>query len=312
MISSSVFVFLLKTCFSAGDEENKLLHEILKKIGAVEETLRGEMRVLSNDIRGEMTVLRNAVEDLVSSKDFERKQIDVMKKTSSFLQFTPGGEFATSHAVYLDGHVAVVFTPHMLVKVEDRPTDAIIHDNYDIGLRKTCPEVSSAINITQVAEGRLGDDVVVYGFGQVAQFWRGQIARERHDSSSCSQTYKPWARETTVCGNEIRAFGGQHEGLSGAPTLSRCGYIGIPHAVFTNHSAFSLIIPSSVLRSFVRKHLTELKSINECGKVAILDPPMDKNAMLSASFRLILQSQACVRSAPWMSLLHRRDKTAPL
>ena len=210
-------------------------------------------------------------------------QIDALKAVASHIIFQ-NGHMATGHSLYLDGRLAFIITPHTnLTSNLPNLTDGryFFHPNYDLALVVGCPSSGQrALNITQLSATRLGDKVVAYGFGIDANFWRGTVAK-LNDGIECSETYVPWSGNTTKCPDEIVVHGSdQHPGQSGAPCLTHCGYTGVAHATHDSpyNSKYALIVPATAVRAFMLKHLDNLTRIEECERLGIINPPVDKNA----------------------------------
>jgi len=190
--------------------------------------------------------------------------------------------FGTRHAVVYEGRVATLFTPHSncLNSHEFSPTNHgnfILHPFFDLAIDTHCLPTPSALDLTSVFVPSLGDEIIAFGFGVTANVWQGLVAGFTRDWI-CSSPATHWnSTLTRVCDGEIVAQGHQHEGMSGAPVLNGCGYVGMAHAVNSKVNAitaiFAYIIPAS-LSSLTSSRSTTADSSRLCQRRGRRTKPM--------------------------------------
>ena len=191
------------------------------------------------------------------------------------------------HALLIHGKVATIFTPHAKMSPKDidknpELTNVLLHPEFDFAILPICPPsalISVALNVSEYAIPALGDERIVYGHGASASVWTGIVSRVANFENfvNCSITpAQHWSGVTRICAGELIAQGHQHEGMSGAPVLNGCGYVGTAHAaVMPDESKlanFAAITPAAVIFDFIYLHSDKLPTLATCGLHAEAPP----------------------------------------
>jgi hypothetical protein len=101
----------------------------------------------------------------------------------------------------------------------------------------SCPDPGThALNITFVPDIRLGDDVILYEMGDIANVWKGVLSGHRDNGIADCGLSTPWYPNCSICNGEYLIQIHQHEGLSVSPVLNGCGFVGMAHAYPTTSS----------------------------------------------------------------------------
>ena len=224
--------------------------------------------------------------DLSKNHFFNRIRIEVLQNVSESFEHCRSSNgslmhFGTRHAVVYEGRVATLFTPHSncLNSHKFSPTNHgnfILHPFFDLAIDTHCQPTPSALDLTSVFVPSLGDEIIAFGFGVTAKVWQGLVAGFTRDWNCSSQATHWNSTLTRVCSGEIIAQGHQHEGMSGAPVLNGCGYVGMAHAVNSKVNAitaiFAYIIPASVIIEFIKEHHSRLPTLENCSQSAVAPP----------------------------------------
>ena len=177
-----------------------------------------------------------------------------------------------------------MFTPHSdcLNSHAFSPTNNgkyILHPTLDLAIDLRCLPTSStpsALDISSVFVPSLGDEIIAFGFGETAFVWQGLVAAFLSKNVVCSSKATHWNSSTRVCSGEVVAQGHQHAGMSGAPVLNGCGYVGMAHAVSAKANVsgaiFAYIIPASYIIDFMEQHHSQLPTLAACGQSAVAPP----------------------------------------
>jgi hypothetical protein len=218
---------------------------------------------------------------------YSRRRVSTLKKSVGSAELTVGDkkvQFGTSHALLRKGKVATIFSPHLNLSAVGifLIPHVLPHPRFDFAILTICPSasISSALNVSAYAIPELGDELIVYGHGDSASVWTGIVSREATSPSfvNCSVTpAQQWSGVTRICAGELIAQGHQHEGLSGAPVLNGCGYVGTAHAaVVPDRSTLENsagIIPASFIFDFIDEHIDKLPTLDGC-KLQAEAPPV--------------------------------------
>ena len=148
---------------------------------------------------------------------------------------------------------------------------------YDLALDTTCdPNSHFALDISHIATPQLGDELIAFGYGNDAHVWQGTVSLFESHMDCSAHPAMHWTGETRVCNGEIMAQGHQHEGMSRAPVLNGCGYIGMAHCARKPSSSqlanFAGIIPAAAIQAFIEKHLSKLHTLEVCKKSDVSAP----------------------------------------
>ncbi len=159
-----------------------------------------------------------------------------------------------------------MFTPHFNCSgYSPYPNDIIVHEKLDLAIIPFCPEAEQtrAINITKAPDIRLGDDVVLYGHGEIAHVWKGVLSG--YSKGKCGLA-TPWYGNGSNCEGEFLVQSYQHNGLSGSPVSNGCGLIGMAHAFPSSSSGaiFAAVIGVKFIREMMSKFYHRLSNIEDC------------------------------------------------
>jgi chaperonin cofactor prefoldin len=231
---------------------------------------------LSTQIGDLKTYFTTAFSD---SHFFNRNRVEMMQNVSEQFVFCPKNS-GTRHTVVYDGRVATVFTPHLdcLNSHAFSPTNNgnyILDDMYDLAIDIRCSNTSAALDISSVYEPSLGDEIITFGYGDTALVWQGVVSARV--KNKCVSPAIHWGNGTVrFCSGEIVAQGHQHAGMSGAPVLNGCGYVGVAHAVNDKTNApdanFAVIVPAYDVIRLIKKNLGRLPTLADCGQTALAPP----------------------------------------
>ena len=203
----------------------------------------------------------------------------MMQMVTEKFDFCPKNS-GTRHTVVYKGKVATVFTPHAdcLNSHAFSPTNNgnyILDDIFDLAIDIRCSNTSAALDISSVYEPSLGDEIITFGYGDTALVWQGVVSARV--KNKCVSPAMHWGNGTVrFCSGEIIAQGHQHAGMSGAPVLNGCGYVGVAHAVNDKTNApdanFAVIIPAYAVTRLIKKNLDRLPTLADCGQTALAPP----------------------------------------
>ncbi len=189
----------------------------------------------------------------------------------------------TRHAVFYRGKVTELFSPHLecnstISNIGGR--NIFLHNRLanrlDFGAIGDCPKlVHSALNISTVAAPELGDEVISYGFEDVAEVYRGSVASVRNHDRDCVSASNDWTGKCIVCKGEFHVEGEQHAGLSGAAIVNVCGYIGLAHSVVTDNqiTSFAGVVAASMIHDFLDSHINDLANVQDCN-ISVVQIPV--------------------------------------
>ena len=222
--------------------------------------------------------------EFTSLHNFGRERAAILERASSRINFDKYNctGSATRHAFYLNGKVGQFFAPHFICSTgfeenlpEDISNGIITHPYYDVGIILQCPVSKSAVNISSYTVAKLGDDVISYGFGDIAESWKGSISSEGYTSSE-HELYKShhWSGSANIGSGEVIIQAFQQEGMSGAAVSNGCGYLGMSHAVRVgSFASFASIIPAEILGIFAIDHWSKLINLEDCLGLEISNLP---------------------------------------
>jgi len=258
------------------------------------DALETKFDALNTTLSNKIDVLDTKIDDikfeLSKNHFFNRIRIDVLKNVSGNFAhcINPDGSpkhSGTRHTVVYKGRVATLFTPHSdcLNSHAFSPTNNgkyILHPTLDLAIDLSCLPTSStpsALDLSSVFVPSLGDEIIAFGFGETAFVWQGLVAAFTSESApewNCSSKSTHWKGTTSVrvCRDEIVAQGHQHAGMSGAPVLNGCGYVGMAHAMTTSYANYAYIIRASDIIALIEKHHSQLPTLAECGQSAVAPP----------------------------------------
>jgi len=208
--------------------------------------------------------------DFHMSSNFSHRRLMALKNASAVIQVCTEADgtpsVATAHAVHLNGIVAMVTVAHNDCGGVVPPS--FIHcAGYDLALHTGCPVTDEVLDIENVADIRLGDSAVAFGYViengiPLERGWEGTLVGKL----GISQGLAAFRGVNNAIYNLAEYFlsGMQLPGMSGGPAANGCGYLGLAHAKRTdvNHSAF--IIPAPVIQECIVTHTMWLKTRTAC------------------------------------------------
>jgi hypothetical protein len=122
--------------------------------------------------------------------------------------------------------------------------------------------MTSAIDILQYTQAKLGDEVVSFGYGHTAKAWSGSVSQEQTKADEKDNVIIPWTSnaDDKIASGEILVQASQHDGMSGGAVSNGCGYVGMAHLVNTANGLtnFAHVIPADVVTKFALKHFNLL------------------------------------------------------
>ena len=215
-----------------------------------------------------------------SLHDFDRNRVATMRSVVREISFSEvslncSQGVATMFTAFYRGKLARVFTPHFNCSgYSPYSNDIIVHEKLDLAIIPFCPEAEQtrAINITKAPDIRLGDDVILYGHGEIAQVWKGVLSG--YSKGKCGLA-TPWYGNGSICEGEFLVQSYQHNGLSGSPVSNGCGLIGMAHAFPSSSSGaiFAAVIGVKFIREMMSKFYHRLSNIEDCLHVSIENMP---------------------------------------
>jgi len=208
--------------------------------------------------------------DFHMSSNFSHRRLMALKNASAVIQVCTEADgtpsVATAHAVHLNGIVAMVTVAHNDCGGVVPPS--FIHcAGYDLALYTGCPVTDGLLDIENVADIRLGDSAVAFGYViengiPLERGWEGTLVGKL----GVSQGLTAFRGVTNAIYNLAEYFlsGMQLPGMSGGPAANGCGYLGLAHAKRTDvhHSAF--IIPAPVIQECIVTYKRWLKTKTAC------------------------------------------------
>ena len=257
--------------------------------------LQNSMTNMNESLNLKMTNMNESLTATINSgfqdlHSFSHRRVGVLEKSAAPLRLTAVDKSVstgTMHALLVHGKVATIFTPHAkmsLADIDENPelTNVLLHPEFDFAILPICPPsalISVALNVSEYAIPALGDELIVYGHGASASVWTGIVSRVANfvNFVNCSNTQaQHWSGVTRICAGELIAQGHQHEGMSGAPVLNGCGYVGTAHAALMPDESklanFAAITPAAVIFDFIYLHSDKLPTLATCGLHAEAPP----------------------------------------
>jgi hypothetical protein len=272
----------------------KIGYLLTSELDKRDERLYAKFDAVETKIDDVKTELANVKIELTRLNYFNSHRVEIMQNVSN-LFFPCSNLYGTKHTLVYKGRVATLFTPHYHCVNEPafHPTNNgayILHPILDLAIDLRCNPSTSALDISTVYKPSLGDEIIAYGFGDTAQVWQGLVSSHVRDVCLGPATHWNDTNGVRVCSGEIIAQGHQHAGMSGAPVLNGCGYVGVAHSVNiakTNatHANFAYIIPASDIIDFIEQNLSELPTLAYCGQ-RMVTPPLAAFANCAAKMPL--------------------------
>jgi hypothetical protein len=175
----------------------------------------------------------------------------------------------SAHGIYFDGMYAIATVSHSKCIYN---SSFIVHPKEDLTLLSRCPDY--AIDATHHFHLRIGDDIVVYGYGKQFSYYRGYV--------------------NNLKVNIFRLFPHlQFSGMSGSAALNGCGYCGMLTANIAHYFATTSTtnskeqvvseaqgIKASVIKQFMLDNRAHLKNSEDCQHITKIIP----NSFLANSY----------------------------
>ena len=203
--------------------------------------------------------------------------VKILKSVSNKVQICNGT--LTRHALYLNGKVGEIFSPHFRCQNTTDLTYVANYSNvltspkYDLAVVTGCPLSKYVLDLAQFVEPRLGDEVLCFGYGETADLLRGYVSKVIPNDDNCIYN-TPWNGTSTVCKGEFVIQARQHEGMSGWPVANSCGYTGMVHTLFTDHktTGFASVIGAAAIRDFLSGVHHLLENATDCNVTIVKLP----------------------------------------
>ena len=147
-----------------------------------------------------------------------------------------------------------------------------------------------ALDLSNFVEPGLGDEVICYGHGIIADVWRGYVSKRVIGSDKCTGNVA-WSNNATICDGEFVVQAHQHEGMSGGAVANSCGYTGMAHTTHTDlkTTGFVGVIGAAVIRDFITQLRDLLSDATDCGIEVVslpTSPFIDCSKVKSDSIRI--------------------------
>jgi hypothetical protein len=220
--------------------------------------------------------------------NFGRQRIAVMESATHSFDFC--GNSSTSHAVYYYGRVAeLIVTHHSCSHIEKELVAGavslnnrriITHRTHDLALLAGCPQ-TAALDVSNYTIPHVGDNVVGFGLGSIANAWMGMVAAV--EGAVNSSTFPRWLGQAPditdkfLYSYRISGSSQQHEKQSGGAVANGCGYLGMAHMVRTpsyGNANFAVVISSLVIDDFLRSNYDILETAEMCNTKVVKLPIM--------------------------------------
>jgi hypothetical protein len=271
-------------------KSNVTMDDVLEAVRSVQSdlhSLRSEVHSLRSEMHSEIHSLRSeVVKGFSSLHDFGRERVKAIESTSTPISFKNSNcsGVGTRHAVYYDGRVAEIFTPHFSCADPVKTKEIFLNsgatdDFHDLALLFGCPTKAKVVlNITTFTTPLLGDDVISFGFGDESKVWKGTVADLPTDSDCKDFPNNPWHGTASYCPDEYITTSFQHEGQSGGAVANGCGYVGIVHGTVrkrnTTFSSHATIIGAKVIIALMRKHFDKCARFDSCFDLTTVSLPV--------------------------------------
>jgi hypothetical protein len=205
-----------------------------------------------------------------SEETFIQKKLEVLKSVSrSTLICTSfnSREYGTSHTVVYRGYVTTVSAAHFACGGVV-PANMLACEGVDISLRMGCPNSSTALDISDVAELRDADLAMSYGFPSsgspegtpVARSWVGRFTGN-HGVNKSGHHFTGGENKNVYQVADAYVITASQLGVaSGASVLNGCGYLGIAH-MSTSGNVQCFVTPWKYVHRCINEHSKKLMKI---------------------------------------------------
>ena len=227
--------------------------------------------------------------------NFSYHRVETLKRATLQMEICPG-QLVTAHAAYLDGRVFLITVAHSVCPDIRNNTNVNLCDGIDVALLGGCPlseEVSQdedsqdtedsthriathMLNITDVANMRMGDKGVAFGFSDdEMQMWEGELnalvgkiaALRQNGSHVEGPAHFKGPDRLYLLPREFVLGGNQVMGMSGAAVANGCGYLGVAHARPSgNLAAFpsGVVIPAKEIKKCFKQFESKFETLASC------------------------------------------------
>jgi hypothetical protein len=255
---------------------------------------------------------RKVVEGFQMLHDFPKEKVKVLQSVTDRATIAGCNGALTRHTVFFRGKVADIFPIHFdcVDPTTNSPiyvgnfTNVFASPKYDLAVSTSCPNTTHALDISQYVVPDLGDEVLCFGYGDIAHVWRGFISKiiTSTDPTKCNGTV-PWTKATTMCDGEFLVQAHQHTGLSGSAVANSCGYTGMAHITVTDSmtTGFAGVIGAAAIIELISELLPLLPDAASCGVIPITlptSPFVTCAAPMTAMATYIVSPSATVQLTP--------------
>jgi hypothetical protein len=238
-----------------------------------------EIRKIFAEVR---TDLRNG---FTSLRNFDQNRVAILESVTrkvSFSEVSPNCSVGTSTMFYVfyRGKFGALLSPHFNCSgLSPYPAERILTDEtHDIAVVMKALNIAvvrctvsgmKALNITQMADMKLGDDVILYGHGDTAIVSKGILSGYANDDCGPAT---PWHGNMSICRGELLVQSYQHSGFSGAAVANGCGLTGMAHgfSITSSGAVFAAVIGAKVIQALVSKFYSKL---SECVDSPVVNLP---------------------------------------
>jgi hypothetical protein len=204
-------------------------------------------------------------EELFVNHEIGYYRAKYLESTVNFLQCSSvenKSVFATVHSAFYEGKVFMIGAKH--INCIDK--NIIACEGIDAMLIPACPIVNTAINISNYAQLRTGDQSSALGYIEagVTRYWVGHI------SGLFQNDQNPFINSDEY----VFESASQMAGMSGSGVINGCGYTGMAHANENISGVnMAIVLPAEKIIQCVRNHLAVLPSLRSCSNISVEDPP---------------------------------------
>ena len=81
--------------------------------------------------------------------------------------------------IYFERKVGEIFSPHFecLESIQDNISTVIVSKTHGLGVMLNCPRTGKALNLSQSVEPEIVDEVLCFGFGDIASVCTKSVAK---------------------------------------------------------------------------------------------------------------------------------------
>ncbi len=294
-----VIISLLSYCWAESDQceavrqpirnpvDEDLVNAISAKLMPEIAALKSQMNGLREETRSGIATLSAKVDALTNAANYyDSLKVSTALNASDMLDLC--GATVTSHGVIYRGRVATIVPRHASCKVFERnewvaSSDiAADHlklltpsDTYDVALfHNGCPSSASALLLPEKPSAlHLGDSVIAGGYmlsrnmsSKLPRTWAGTLSGY-YDMTVTNTTCVAFTRCALLSTDMLLFAGIQLGGMSGAPVLNGCGYMGLAIGSYNYHSnnaSHVLVVPNYAVYDLLESNYESLIPLEDC------------------------------------------------